>query len=92
MAPKWGVDLYTGSTYTRVNTVYALIHEETKKPVENPLREAESASKEQTCGKKIILRAYPSQTMAYTTRNTVIRLMCNELNLNPVVQERSKEK
>ena len=22
-APKWGVDLYTGSTYTRVNTVDA---------------------------------------------------------------------
>ena len=21
LAPKWGVDLYTGSTYTRVNTV-----------------------------------------------------------------------
>ena len=21
-APKWGVDLYTGSTYTRVNTVW----------------------------------------------------------------------
>ena len=24
MAPKWGVDLYTGSTYTRVNTVLLL--------------------------------------------------------------------
>ena len=32
-----------------------------------------------------------NRTMAYTTRNTVKRLACNELNLNPVVLERSKE-
>ena len=32
-----------------------------------------------------------SCTMAYTTRNTVNRLKRNELNLNPVVLERSKE-
>ena len=33
-----------------------------------------------------------SRTMAYTTRNTVIRLACKELNLNPLVLELSKEK
>ena len=32
-----------------------------------------------------------SRTMAYTTRNTVNRLALNELNLNSVVLERSKE-
>ena len=32
-----------------------------------------------------------SRTMAYTTRNTVNRLARNELNLNPVGLERSKE-
>ena len=26
LAPKWGVDLYTGSTYTRVNTVLIISH------------------------------------------------------------------
>ena len=33
-----------------------------------------------------------SQTMAYTTHNTVIRLVRKELILNPVVLELSKEK
>ena len=33
-----------------------------------------------------------SRTMAYTTRNTVNKVARNELNLNPVVLERSKEK
>ena len=33
-----------------------------------------------------------SRKMAYTIRNTVNRLTRNELNLNPVVLERSKEK
>ena len=32
-----------------------------------------------------------NRTMVYTTRNTVKRLACNELNLNPVVLERLKE-
>ena len=27
MAPKWGVDLYTGSTYTRVNTVCSFFNQ-----------------------------------------------------------------
>ena len=30
-APKWGVDLYTGSTYTRVNTVLQNIFKNTSK-------------------------------------------------------------
>ena len=25
LVPKWGVDLYTGSTYTRVNTVVSFL-------------------------------------------------------------------
>ena len=33
-----------------------------------------------------------SRTMTYTTRNTVNRLACKELNPNPVVVELSKEK
>ena len=38
------------------------------------------------------LQSELSRTMAYTTRNTVDRLARNELNLNPVALEQSKEK
>ena len=38
------------------------------------------------------LQSEQSRTMAYTLRNTVDRLARNELNLNPVVLEQSKEK
>ena len=81
-----------GRKIRNLGSLYALIHEETRKPEENPSREAKKVPAKSKDVGKIILRAYPSRTMAYTTHNTVNRLTHNELHLNPVVLERSKEK
>ena len=45
-----------------------------------------------TCGIETMVLPELSRRMAYTTRNTVNRLARKELDLNPVVPERSKEK
>ena len=61
MPPKWGVDLYTGSTYTRVNTVTRILQALILSP----------AIHERMCGKT--LKAHVSKMAGTITLYLAVR-------------------
>ena len=83
-----------GRKIRNLGSLYALIHKETRKPEENPSREAEKVpAKSKDAEKRLFCECTPAEEwhIQHATQSTDLHVIM-ELNLNPVVIERSKEK